>query len=142
MNVLGHLDPVWKKALPGLARTMVSSLSEERSITRPTNEEALQTPAPISNPRGSRQTYKDEKPLHFCLVSVRERLFLSGSNLSSEEGGILAITTGKMRTISADERVSPTKEEGSQSDSAPVKERCTEKCPDSPLGTLRGEGFV
>ena len=54
----------------------------------------------------------------------------------------MAITTGKMRTISADERVSPTKEEGSQSGAAPVKERCTEKCPDSPLGTRRGEGFV
>ena len=101
--------------VPGLARTMVRSLSEERSITRPTNEEALQTPAPILNPRGSRQNYKDEKPLHFCLVSVRERPFLSGSNLNSEEGGILAITIGKMRTISADERVSPTKEEGSPS---------------------------
>ncbi|MXQ99664.1 hypothetical protein E5288_WYG003266 [Bos mutus] len=49
----------------------------------------------------------------------------------------MAITTGKMRTISADERVSPTKEEGSRSGSAPVKERCTEKCPDSPLGTQR-----
>ena len=54
----------------------------------------------------------------------------------------MAITTGKMRTISADERISPTKEEGSQSGAAPVKERCTEKCPDSPLGTQRGEGFV
>ena len=30
----------------------------------------------------------------------------------------MAITTGKMRTISADERVSPTKEEGSQSGAA------------------------
>ena len=66
----------------------------------------------------------------------------NGWNPSSKEGGILAITTGKMRTISADERVSPTKEEGSQSGAAPVKERCTEKCPDSPLGTRRGEGFV
>ena len=53
----------------------------------------------------------------------------------------MAITTGKMRTISA-ERVSPTKEEGSQNGAAPVKERCTEKLPDSPLGTSRGEGFV
>ena len=66
----------------------------------------------------------------------------NGWNPRSEEGGIMAITTGKMRTISADERVSPTKEEGSRSGSAPVKERCTEKCPDSPLGTRRGEGFV
>ena len=110
----------------GLTRTMVRSLSEERSITRPTNEEALHTPAPIPNPRGSRQSYKDEKPLHFCLVSVREGLFLSGSNLSSEEGGILAITTVKMRTIGANERVSPTKEEGSQSGTPPVRERCSE----------------
>ena len=54
----------------------------------------------------------------------------------------MAITTRKMKTISADERVSPTKEEGSQNGAAPVKERCTKKCPDSPLGTLRGEGFV
>ena len=54
----------------------------------------------------------------------------------------MVITTRKMRTISADERVSPTKEEGSQNGAAPVKERCTKKCPDSPLGTLRGEGFV
>ena len=53
----------------------------------------------------------------------------------------MAITTGKMRTISA-ERVSPTKEEVSRSGAAPVKERCTEKLPDSPLGTQRGEGFV
>ena len=58
--------------VPGLARTMVRSLSEERSITRPTNEEALQTPAPIPNPRGSRQSYRDQKPLHFYLVSVTE----------------------------------------------------------------------
>ena len=36
----------------------------------------------------------------------------------------MAITTGKMRTISADERVSPTKEEGSWSGAPPVKERC------------------
>ena len=54
----------------------------------------------------------------------------------------MAITTVKVRPISANERVSPTKEEGSRSGSAPVKERCTEKCPDSPLGTRRGEGFV
>ena len=54
----------------------------------------------------------------------------------------MALMTGKMRTISADERVSPTKEEGSQSGSASVKERCTEKCPDSPLRTWRGEGFL
>lgn len=46
--------------VPGLARTMVRSHSEERSITRPTNEEALQTPAPIPNPRGSRQSDRDE----------------------------------------------------------------------------------
>ena len=58
--------------VPGLARTMVRSLSEERSITRPSNEEALQTPAPIPNPRGSRQSYRDQKPLHFYLVSVTE----------------------------------------------------------------------
>ncbi|KAG5193453.1 hypothetical protein JEQ12_019814 [Ovis aries] len=50
-------------------------------------------------------------------------------------GDILAITTGKMRTISANERVSPTKEEGSQSGAPPVKERCSEKLPESPLGT-------
>ena len=68
----------------GLTRTMVRSLSEERSITRPTNEEALHTPAPIPNPRGSRQSYKDEKPLHFCLVSAREWMepqFLGGWHL-------------------------------------------------------------
>ena len=124
--------------VPGLARTMVRSLSEERSITRPTNEEALQTPAPISNPRGSRQSYKDEKPLHFCLVSVREGLFLSGSDLSSAEGGVLAITTVKVRPIGANERVSPTKEEGSQSGTATVKERCSETRPDSPLGIWGG----
>ena len=58
----------------GLTRTMVRSLSEERSITRPTNEEALHTPAPILNPRGSRQSYRDGKPPHFCLVSGREGL--------------------------------------------------------------------
>ena len=68
---------------PGLARIMVRPLSEARSITRPTNEEALQTPAPILNPRGSRQSYRDEKPLHFCLVSAREGLFLSGWSPSS-----------------------------------------------------------
>ena len=70
--------------VPGLARTMVRSLSEERSITRPTNEEALQTPAPIPNPRGSRQSDRDEKPLHFCLVSARhcmEPHFLGGWHL-------------------------------------------------------------
>ena len=123
--------------VPGLARTMVRSLSEERSITRPTNEEALQTPAPIPNPRGSRQSDRDEKPLHFCLVSAREWMepqFLGGD--------ILAITTGKMRTISANERVSPTKEEGSQSGAPPIKERCSEKRPESPLGTQRRKGLV
>ena len=120
--------------VPGLARTMVRSLSEERSITRPTNEEALHTPAPIPNPRGSRQSYKDEKPLYFCVVSVREGLFLSGSNLSSAEAGVLAITTVRVRPMGANERVSPTKEEGSQSGSPPVRERCSETHPDSPLG--------
>ena len=117
---------------------MVGSLSEEISITRATNEETLQTPAPIPNPRGSRQSYKDEKPLHFCLVSASEGIFLSGSSLSSEEGGILAITTVKVMTIGANERVSPTKEEGSQSGVPPVRERCSEKCPDSPLRIWRG----
>ena len=70
--------------VPGLARTMVRSLSEERSVTRPTNEEALYTPAPILNPRGSRQSDRDEKPLHFCLVSARhwmEPQFLGGWHL-------------------------------------------------------------
>ena len=124
--------------VPGLARTMVRSLSEERSITRPTNEEALHTPAPIPNPRGSRQSYKDEKPLYFCVVSVREGLFLSGSNLSSAEAGILAITTVRVRPMGANERVSPTKEEGSQNGTATVKERCSETCPDSPLGIWGG----
>ena len=73
--------------VPGLARTMVRSLSEERSITRPTNEEALQTPAPIPNPRGSRQSYRDDKPLHFYLVSAREwmeRQFLGGWHLGHQ----------------------------------------------------------
>lgn len=54
----------------------------------------------------------------------------------------MAITTGKMRPISANERVSATKEEGSQSGAPPVKERCSEQCPDSPLGTRRGEGLL
>ena len=123
--------------VPGLARTMVRSLSEERSVTRPTNEEALYTPAPILNPRGSRQSDRDEKPLHFCLVSAREWMepqFLGGD--------ILAITTGKMRTISDNERVSPTKEDGSQSSAPPIKERCSEKRPVSPLGTWRDESLV
>lgn len=53
----------------------------------------------------------------------------------------MAITTVKMRTISANERVPPTKEEGSQSGTSPVRERCSEKHPDSPLGTQGGEGF-
>lgn len=77
------------------------------------------------------------KPLHFCLVSAREWMephFLGGD--------ILAINTGKMRTISANERVSPTKEEGSQSGAPPVKERCSEKLPESPLGTQRRKGLV
>lgn len=73
----------WEGQAPGLARIMVRPLSEERSITRPTKEEALQTPAPILNPRGSRQSNGDEKPLHFCLVSAREGHFLSGWNPSS-----------------------------------------------------------
>ena len=124
--------------VPGLARTMVRCLSEERSITRPTNEEALHTPAPIPNPRGSRQSYKDEKPLYFCVVSVREGLFLSGSNLSSAEAGVLAITTVRVRPMGANERVSPTKEEGSQNGTATVKERCSETRPDSPLGIWGG----
>ena len=54
----------------------------------------------------------------------------------------MAITTGEMRTISANERVSPVKEECSQGGAPPVEERCTEKPRDSPLGTRRGEGFV
>ena len=54
----------------------------------------------------------------------------------------MAITTGEMRTISANERVSPIKEECSQGDAPPVEERCSEKRPDSPLGTWRGEGLV
>ena len=62
----------------------------------------------------------------------------NGWNPRSEEGGIMAITTGKMRTISANERVSPTKEEGSQSGTATVKERCSETRPDSPLGIWGG----
>ena len=66
----------------------------------------------------------------------------NGWNPRSEEGGIMAITTGKMRTIGANERVSPTKEECSQSGAPPVEERCSEKRPDSPLGTWRGEGLV
>lgn len=56
-------------------------------------------------------------------------------------GDILAINTGKMRTISANERVSPTKEEGSQSGAPPVKERCSEKRPVSPLGTWRDDAW-
>lgn len=54
------------------------SLSEERSVTRPTNEEALHTPTPILNPRGSRQSYRDGNLLIFCLVSGREELLCQG----------------------------------------------------------------
>ena len=109
-------------------------LSEERSITRPTNEEALHTPAPIPNLRGSRQSYRDGKPLHFCLVSGREGLVCQDQTPVLQRGGILSIITVKVRTIGANERVSPTKEEGSQSGSPPVRERCSETHPDSPLG--------
>ena len=72
------------------------------------------------------------------MVSVREGLFLSGSNLSSAEAGVLAITTVRVRPVGANERVSPTKEEGSQNGTATVKERCSETRPDSPLGIWGG----
>ena len=75
----------------------------------------------------------------FILSGLREgRASLSGSNSSSAEVGALAITTVKVRTIGANERVSPTKEEGSQSGTPPVRERCSEKRPDSPLGIWGG----
>lgn len=56
---------------------------------------------------GFRQSYKPEKPFHFCLVSLREGRALSNRmGPISAEGEVLAITRVKVRTLSANDRIS------------------------------------
>ena len=119
--------------VPGLARTMVRSLIEEVSLDPQMRR--LYRPLPLFlTPVAPGRVNGDGKPLHFCLVSGREGLVCQDQTPVLQRGGILSIITVKVRTIGANERVSPTKEEGSQSGSPPVRERCSETHPDSPLG--------